>query len=199
MRYLIFILLLVGCESYSPPIQLATTEATHEQANVKTASIREDINAVDEIVEKAIKDDDTSGLPAVKPHTDKVRTDSIIIDSLVLDLVNSNMTLLKENRALKKELAEMKDKKSFKHKLPWVLGGLGVLCVALGLFFGRHKITVAGMLIGGSSFGVITYYEWLERILPAMLIVCVGFILFVINHERQEKAIEEIRDDDIND
>lgn len=162
-----------------------------EQAGAKTQSIRENQNDIDGIVKKAIEEDSVKGLPAVKPLTDQTRSDSVIIDSMVVDLVN----MLKEKEQiiadLKKENAELKDKNSFKHKLPWILGGLGTIVVALGLLLGRHKITVAGIMIGGCSFGVITYYEWLEKILPLMLIVCVGFIIGVINYERQERQLKK--------
>ena len=185
---LLLTLSLISCATHQVQPS-ATVEATKEQAHAKTASIRAELNEVDTIVEKAIEDDDTSGLPLVKPHTDQARTDSIVLDSLTLDLVNANLALLKENADLKKELSEMKDKNSFKHKLPWILGGLGLVCIGIGLFLNMHKCTIAGLAIGGSSFGVIEYYSYLEKILPLMIIVCICFIIGAWRVHHQEKKI----------
>ena len=189
MKILLLLAFSCGCASTSQAPSKAV-EATQEQAHVKVESIRTELSAVDVIVEKAIQEDDTSGLPAVKPHTDQARTDSVVIDSMVLDLVN--MIKLKDERIskLEAEISELKDKNSFKHKLPWILGGLGVICVGLGLFLNMHKCTVVGLVIGGSSFGIIKYYSYLEVILPAMIIVCICFIIGAWRVHHQEKKLE---------
>jgi hypothetical protein len=189
MKIFLLLLFSVGCVSTSQAPSKAV-EATQGQAYAKTESIRTKLSAVDVIVEKAIQEDDTSGLPAVKPHTDQARTDSIVVDSMVLDLVNLLTAKEKELAEVKKELAELKDKNSFKHKLPWILGGLGALCVGIGLFLNVHKCTVIGLIIGGSSFGVIKYYSYLEVILPAMIIVCICFIIGAWRVHHQEKKLE---------
>lgn len=183
--------LITGCHSNRNETSRQASVSA-EQAGAKTESIRTNQNDIDGIVKKAIEEDSVTGLPAVKPLTDQTRSASVIIDSMVVDLVNMLNEKEKKLAKLEEENAELKDKNSFKHKLPWILGGLGAVVVALGLLLGRHKITVAGIMIGGSSFGVITYYHILEKILPLMLIVCVGFIIGVINYERQERKLKKL-------
>lgn len=198
MKKLLLILLFCGCHQLERSEKYSNVQVTKtaEQTNAKTQNIRISQDKIDEVVEKAIQENSVKELPSVKPLTDQTRSDSIIIDSMVVDLVNilkeKEIQLSEKDKLLKEKdekIKELQDQNSFKNKLPWILGGLGTIVVALGLLFGRHKITAAGLAIGGSSFGVITYYHILEKLLPLMLIVCVGFILFTLNFYRQERAL----------
>ena len=195
MRYLILILFLVGCESYSPRPS-KTSEAIHEQTGVKTASIREEVTTVDKIVEKAIIEDDTSGLPAVKPHTDQVRTDSIIVDSLVLDLVNDcNMW---KDRAIKAEAKVDKYHKWVDMFYMFAPLAIGIISIIIGRLTNDPKDTMfgAGAIVAGII--ISTNYEIIGKWGLYSIVIAV-VIWIIIQQEKRSKKLDEIKDDANND
>lgn len=183
---IILILLLSSCPS--APLNLQEkAEVAEKELLKKTEKARENQKAIQGIVDDAISKDSVKELPRIKPLTgDTIKqvTDVDVITVELAKIIKYQSELILE---LEKKNKELEDANSFKHKLPWVLLFVGGIAVAIGIYFNRHKCTIAGLAVGGCSFGVHAYYDLLEKFLPAMLIIGVCFIIGAVVIHLQEK------------
>ena len=198
MRYLIFILLLVGCESYEP-VNAPSVEPVLK-ANV---GIRSEADEVDRVVDKAIETKDTSELVQVKPRTDKIRSKTIEVDSIIFDVKRYIEEDAKRDAKRDRRLDELEKKTNFRTYLPWTILGLGIIIALLGRFM-FHSIgaTIGGGLMAFLSIVIHQYYDAIAKLGAIFLMLLVFYLvgMFIVKHEQiKKKAIDIIRDDDIND
>ena len=196
MKHLILILFLVGCNDVFYEAPAISTKPALE-ANADT---REQANDVDEVVEKAIKEDDTSNLHQVKPKTDKIRANTIFVDSAIFDMKAYMENDAKEKAKMRKRIEELESKTSFKTYIPWAIFITGIIIAVLGRFmFQSVGATISGGLVAFASIGVHQYYDAIAKfgmaIFISLLLYLVGMI--AVKHEivsKAKKAIDEIKD-----
>ena len=187
---------MVGCNDVFYEAPTISTKPALE-ANADT---REQATEVDKVVEKAIKEDDTSNLHQVKPKTDKIRANTILVDSIIFDIKAHMERDAKEKAELSNRITELESKTSFRTYLPWAILVTGVVIALMGRFmFQSVGATILGGLIASMSVAVYQYFDLIAKWGLAIFIVLILFIvgMIAVKHEivsKAKKAIDEIKD-----